>query len=182
MKRVLLIILFSLITVMQSCYAADDMHWDNPQRIKVYIHNSPDKQTAELINLAFQEWMLATKNKVKFIFCESEKESDIDVEFVEKPTEYGDSTVVQGTTRKSHYKDSNLYAHVTISIATQDFDGKKLAIEIIYGTMVHEIGHAIGLHDHSQNIKSVMFKYCIDNVEQNITDEELNRLKVLYKF
>lgn len=181
MKRVFFIILLLFISFTQICNAADYYRWDNPQRIRVYIHDTPYLDVKPLVKTAFAQWTHFTKNKIIFSYSTTPKNSDIEIEFIDRPTNVEHNKAV-GYTIPSYYVNTNLLAQVTITISVKDAEGKKLDEGILYGAIVHEIGHALGLTDHSLDIKSVMYPYTLPNVEQGITEEDLNRLKILYRY
>ena len=189
MKKILLIFGLIFITAV-SALALSNPRWDK-RPIKVYIPNYGYK--SQWMRAAFQEWQTKTYSAVWFIYLGENKkdEADISVYFVEKVNCNSPSAI--GCT---HYQYQNgFYTHNDIEI------GSKYVVELkgddgtvarrtcdvqdsqIYGIMLHEIGHAIGIQEHSNDPNSVMFKYNLNNfnIAQHLTQEDLRLVYKTYR-
>ena len=173
-KRILLIFII-LISFCSSVFADIQGKWFHPKFIRVYIQ--PDHYKGRLMTQAFREWSKLTKNKLIFQKVTSPKFADIEVEFVNKiDTTQSSTDRAIGLTRTSTQSNRKL-VHAKIWIAQKTHDDKVLSEDEVYTTMLHEIGHAIGLN-HSQDPESVMY-YGV-NVIQEVSEEDLRLLKELY--
>ena len=65
-----------------------------------------------------------------------------------------------------------------ILIAEKTPDGRQLGNDAVYTVMLHEIGHAIGLIEHSDNPLSIM--YATEDDRQEILKSDLKRLNGIY--
>jgi predicted Zn-dependent protease len=165
----------------------------NVRPIKVFIPGS--SYTSQLMKNAFLQWQTRTFSAVWFTFVSSDKQDDADitVHFVEKNTNCGHLSAIGCT----HYRvdSEGFYTHNDIYIASKSVvqlvgdDGtvatKTFVIppEQVYRVMLHEIGHAIGISEHSRNPNSVMYTYSIndENIPQLLTDEDLSFVYSVYR-
>jgi predicted Zn-dependent protease len=169
-KRILLIFVI-LITLCSSVFADIQGKWFHPKFIRVYIQ--PDHYKGRLMTQAFREWSKLTKNKLVFQKVTSPKFADIEVEFVEKiDTTQSNTDRAIGLTRASTQSGKKL-VHAKIWIAQKTQDDKVLSEDEVYTTMLHEIGHALGLHDSSRKL-GIMSTPVTEN--QDIINTDLLRL------
>lgn len=191
MKKTLTLFTILILTV-TSAFALTKPRWEG-RPIKVYI---PENENySGLMHDAFLTWQSGTDSAVWFTFLGGNKqnEADITVHFVEKNT-YCKNTAAVGCT---HYKvnPSGFYIHNDIYIASKSVmqlvgDDGTVATKTtpipqaqIYRIMLHEIGHAVGIHKHSDNPNSIMFPYSLDdyNIPQKLTDDDLNFVYYVYR-
>lgn len=180
MKKILLSV-FILIFTSLFCISAERPRWVG-QPIYVYIPEYGNM--SRLMQQAFTSWEKESGSLVRFKFVDSPSNSNIDVEFVDFVANCNDVRAVgctEMTTRGGQYYK----AYVTIG--TKEYIRKiengrytrKLVTrskEHIYGVMLHEAGHAIGL-GHSASPGSIMYPYDLDSM-QYLTNEDI---KLLYK-
>ena len=181
MKKTLLL-LITIFTFCLSVFAVQDLRWRN-QPIKVYMPNIG--QMSSWMNQAFKTWEQQSKGLVQFKFVQSKQFSDIDVEFVDIVENCNDINAVGCTHMYSRDGRNFSKAVITIGVMNYTYSKNKGKVaktgslrnkENIYGVMLHEIGHAIGL-DHSKIPKSIMYPYDLEMI-QVLTPNDLN---ILYK-
>jgi len=188
--------IFILFTIMvftiTSVFALSKPRWET-RPIKVYIPGT--SYTSQLMKNAFLQWQTRTNAAVWFTFVSDDKQNDADitVHFVEKNTYCGSLSAIGCT----HYKvnSDGFYVHNDIYIASkfvQQLVGDDGTVatkttpihsEQVYRVMLHEIGHAIGIAQHSRNANSIMYKYSLNdvNIPQRLTDEDLRFIYNVYR-
>jgi len=163
-----LFIIFAFIcTVFNGAQATTDPlgpHWE-AQKIKVYIPPK-DAKTADM-RRAFNAWQEASYGKIKFVFVQNGP-ADIDVVFTDRVS--GDETL--GSYRLT--KNGNTIKKAEIKIATKKSDIKKYSNDLIYTTMLHEIGHVLGL-SHIER-KKICIMYSPVSAGQSITKIDTAKL------
>lgn len=191
MKKILILLCLMFLAI-TSVYALSKPRWDK-RPIKVYIPT--DSNQSALMRSAFQEWQNGTYSAVWFSFLGENKknEADITVYFVEKDTKCGNISAI-GCTHS--YTDVNgFYKHNDIYIASKSVqqlvgdDGtvatrtQLISKPQLYRVMLHEIGHAIGIHQHSINPNSIMYRYSLNdvNIPQKLTSEDLTFVYRVYR-
>lgn len=121
-------------------------HWKT-STITVYI---PKNQRAASMRRAFQQWQAVSAGHLNFKFVQSGP-ANIDVVFVEK---------VSGNDGPlGEYKREIKGGYITkaeIKLATKSPAIKKYSNDYIYTTMLHEVGHALGLPDRADKPTTIM--------------------------
>ena len=174
-------LIFVLIITTLTCLALEKPRWVG-QPIYVYIPEYGNMSV--LMKQAFTAWQTKSKNLVRFKFVNNPHNANIEVEFVDFVSNCNDANAVGCTemaTRGGQYYKSY------VTIGTKEYqrtyeDGRysrKIVTRTkdhIYGVMLHEAGHAIGL-GHSGSQGSIMYPYDLDSM-QYLTKEDMN---LLYK-
>lgn len=172
-KIILLILIFCLGA--NTCFANLAFQVNNFP-VKVYV---PESQYSYMVKQAFSEWIYVSKNKISVEYISEIRKKAARISFV-----FVDYCSDKDKLGLAHTTYSGKYViHTEIEIATRDFRTKKLlSNDQIYKTIVHEIGHAIGL-DHSPNTKSIMyFQNLYPQIKQNITQEDIIEIRKMYRY
>ena len=191
MKKILMLFVIFILTI-SSAFALSKPRWEN-RPIKVYIPGN--SYTSKIMKNAFLQWQTRTDSAVWFTFLNDNKqnEADITVIFVENNTYCGNSSAIGCTHTRTD--DNGYYTHNDIYIAYKFVhelvgdDGtvarKTYAISApqIYRIMLHEIGHAIGINQHSNKPNSIMYAYSLNekHIPQRLTDDDLNFVYNIYR-
>ena len=191
MKKIFILVTVIILTI-SSAFALSKPRW-NVRPIKVYIPGN--SYSSQLMKNAFLQWQNKTFSAVWFTFVSYDKRdnADITVHFVEKNTYCGNLSAIGCT----HYRTNSegFYTHNDIYIAEKSVmqlvgdDGTvatkttSIPSEQVYRVMLHEIGHAVGIVQHSNNPNSIMYKYSLndENIPQRLTDEDLKFVYKVYR-
>lgn len=122
-------------------------HWQKSP-INVFV---PNEAKAGSMKNAFNTWAAKSSGKIRFEYTDK-KRADIIVEFTNNTEGLesklgGYSLLTNGTT----------ITNATIKIATKSKEAKKYSSNYIYTTMLHEVGHVLGLKDNPRKPTSIMY-------------------------
>lgn len=153
-----------------------DAVWDQPRNIKTYI---PQHAKKDLMKQAFAAWTRATGGKILFKYVSNPDKADIRVKFVR---DIYDVTGNKTAIGRTEYRTLGIYlVDAEIIISDRSPNGAAFRKDAVYRVMLHEIGHAIGLFEHSESKDSIMY-YAKVNRNATITKADLKRLYKLYRF
>jgi len=129
----------------------------------------------EVLRYAFQEWMTATEEKIKFDFLTKRDGAELivtwtdDMHAPELKAEAGKASVRQ---------DSDGIKSGTILLLTvSPFQEGPLQCDVLHNICLHEIGHSLGLMGHSPNTDDIMYPLPTAN---RITPRDARTLHVVY--
>ena len=124
-------------------------HWTKSP-INVYIPK--DEKASATMSRAFSSWQSASSNRIRFNYIQDPKKADIVVKFTDK-TE-GLETKLGGYNVTT---DGNQIKKAEITLATKSKLAKKYSNNYVYITMLHEVGHVLGMPDNSTKPTSIMY-------------------------
>lgn len=152
-------------------------YWDNPTKIKTYIPLN-HKYTAKF-RRACAEWSKLTKNGIIFKYVGTPDQAQIKVYFVKQMPSKLKQDSAAGLTRSVFAQNGQLDSS---EIWIADYvKQKKLSDDKVYTSMLHELGHAIGL-GHSENPNSIMYPNTSKVKTMEISNEDLAILAKKYKW
>ncbi len=178
MKKILLSI-FILLILTLNVFCAERPRWVG---LPIYVYIPEYGKMSRLMQQAFEQWERQSKGVVRFKFVDSPSNANIEVEFVDFVANCNDIHAV-GCTEMMTRGGQYYKAYVTIGTKEyiRKYENKQYIRKLverqkenIYGVMLHEAGHAIGL-EHSANVKSIMFPQDLDSM-QYLTDDDLQLL------
>lgn len=174
-----LIILFMLFLTASGVLAYEHPRWV-AQPIYVYIPEYGE--FSGWMKQAFDTWEQNSQELIRFKYVSSPSNANIRVDFVDFVTNCNSKHSVGCTHTVKRGKN---YAAALITIGTKAKNKINQNGQIyehignrnpsnIYGVMLHEVGHALGLN-HSENPESIMFPYDLQTL-QYLTEEDLRLL------
>lgn len=128
---------------------------------------------ATILRQSFQEWETASVGKIKFQFV-TEGPADIICKFVANFPE----NEVLGRTHcqlSPHHMD---FASISIGTTSKITD---ITEKIMHAICLHEIGHALGVINHSLDPHDVMY-YAVNTPEKALSERDINTMNILYEF
>lgn len=175
----------------QAAFNNELLRWNTktfPLKVKINVPiSTPDYYRIE-IEKAFTDWSIKT-GFLKFKFVDDNK-ADIIINFNPLPDDICQDGickyVVAYTTPKISGK---ILKSMTITMYDKDANGNYFSDKELYNTVLHEIGHALGIMGHSYSSDDLM--YISTKPEANLTryrsdfqyisEEDLNTINLLYK-
>lgn len=179
----------------QAPYDNRILRWDRASfPLKVSIDfpmedNLPAYYRAE-ITKAFYQWQNST-NFLKFNFINNKKDADIVIKFLPLPENNCDA---HGCKYIVAYTEptikNNILKKMTITMYDKDAYGSYFSDKELYNTILHEIGHALGIMGHSYSTDDLM--YMSNQEQQNniytrfrssfqyISSKDVNTITLLY--
>ena len=134
---------------LKNAYRLGEKYTRQKGTVRVYIENSKYKA---MMKRAYGEWQSAIGGSVFFTFVENTNDASDIVKFSKMKVT---GNAQEGGHCSYNIENGNLVGN-TIVINTTGPDGKPLSNEMIYHTMLHEVGHSIGIMGHSTNQSDIM--------------------------
>jgi predicted Zn-dependent protease len=142
--------------------------------LKVYVkksssRNFKDKYTT-YIDYAFKIWSFADE-RIKFVYSKSASDADIIFKFEDNLMEKYDENYLGLTDYELEKNNRIIRSFIEISLLK--FDDRKISDGEIKSTIIHELGHALGL-GHSTNHVDLMYPYISEDSSDKLSYIELS--------
>ncbi len=158
------------------------LHWSRAQMpLRVFLPPPPNGfyedsvAVLDVVRDSFTDWAdVVEPGLPSFVLVESAREADIPVVWA--------LTAPDPTWYIAHcaYGDTLGAKRLSISriLVTARWDGQEPPLDVLYGTVLHEVGHALGLGDHSPDPHDVMFSGA--RMGRALTARDRATLRALY--
>lgn len=151
--------------------------WKNPKEIKVCIIYDEFKNY--IFTRSFKAWDDALGSDLNFKYVNNQAEADIIAKFVNKLDEN------QAGITKTAYVEQNgkvYLAKAVIQISKNSPIGFRFNDAQLNKITLHEIGHAIGILGHSDNINDIMYFSTASQRLSTISSNDVDTVKKIYGF
>lgn len=161
----------------------DVTRWnDTTTEILVYLTEGTslegwNPENTNLAKLAFDEWSDKINHRLNFKFTTDPDNYDVKFSWVQEPFESNDNSehVPVGINKTGTW--GNLLRYSDIEISLKNMDKRLFSKEALYSTILHEIGHMIGLKEHSNNPADIMYPFTKGG---GISERDLQTFNELY--
>lgn len=162
-------------------------------RMPLHVYIEPTSQVANFnpefgqsITRAFDMWCEASEGKLKWTAVPDESTADIVVRFTADPNEVGmsKSHIEAGVCETSGMRVAGAkisgMGRCNIKLLTTNLNGKAVSPQEMQDTAAHEVGHALGMRQHSSNPEDTMFFAATRSTKNGLTQRDINTIRAVY--
>lgn len=143
--------------------------------VKVWIQHSDNNTN---LRNAFYTWQTALYPTVSFQMVKNRDDANLIVVFEGADRACGNANAV-GCSATRIWNNTKKLADAVIYLNYVTPSGKKVSDAELYSTLIHEIGHAIGIDGHSSNKSDIMYPDT-SNYNRRPTRRDVNTVRRIY--
>lgn len=153
---------------------------DKTKFVLVYISTAdylPDWKpwNVQIVKDALTEWQHALDNRLIFIFLNDPSQADVVVNWWNTAT----PEVEKGASGLNSYQTWGKYlAKNDVFISLHSRTGEAWDSNVLYATALHELGHMIGIREHSNNPADIMYPSTTQQI--HLSQRDINTMKMIY--
>lgn len=153
---------------------------DKTKFVLVYISTAdylPDWKpwNVQIIKDALAEWQRALENRLIFVFLNDPSQADVVVQWWNTST----PQVEKGASGLNSYQTWGKYlAKNDVFISLHSDAGEPRDASVLYATALHELGHMIGIREHSDNPRDIMYPVTTNQI--HLSQRDINTMKMIY--
>lgn len=157
------------------------IHWDTAKMpLKVYIGDGSkiqgwNPEMRDLVSNAMRSWQTATNNQIRFVITKKPESADIMVKWTRNFTHNK-----VGVNPFRSYGNTIVSSDLIIATYTSA-DGPPMPMTELGKTIIHEMGHAIGIQGHSPYPEDIMYWMVNPSQTASLTSRDKNTIAMLYK-
>ncbi|MBQ2644285.1 tetratricopeptide repeat protein [bacterium] len=142
--------------------------------VRVYIE--PDSKYKPMVQRAYSEWQSAIGSYLSFSYSGNKQDATDIVTFTKNN---GDKGMQEGGHCEYNIQGNTLAGN-KIVIRAYGTDGKALPDNMVYHTILHEIGHSLGIMGHSPYKNDIMSQG-VSTFLPHLSARDKNTIKLLYR-
>ncbi|MBQ7450425.1 tetratricopeptide repeat protein [bacterium] len=167
--------------VKNAAYTDGSIHVFKKQPILIYV---PRNEYYDAITQAFVTYNHRLKGLITFNTVKNPNKAQIKIVMTDNFGNQSDIGDAIGLGRPLRFDKNGNIIYSEIYLLTKDnYSNGKMPLIIVYNTMLHELGHALGIMGHSQDEGDLMYKAIAPKYQYELmdfSDRDIETFKVLY--
>lgn len=158
-----------------------ESRWPEGKHIRVYV--APGRSTGtSIVANCLNQWVSAANHKFNWTFTSNQGNADYVIGWTTHSAQLSNGDEAGLTTTDTEVDPSTnqeFIDHAATRVLTR-YEGRNLSDVEISKTMLHEIGHGLGLEGHSSNSRDIMYYAVSSKQTCRLTPRDANTIARLY--